>query len=123
LLNIESIIIEVTQACNHSCLHCYNYWSHDRLPVKPRDALSRAEINEIVRGIQLITPLKSVAISGGEPFLRKDLAGIANDLSEKGLKVIIITNGTLITQKKLHDFPELILFEITLFSSMVSIST
>lgn len=121
LLNIESIIIEVTQACNHSCLHCYNYWSQDRLPVRSGEALSRAEINEIVTGVQSVSQLKSVAISGGEPLLRKDLSGIVNDLTDKGLKVIIITNGTLITQKRLQNFPESILFEITLFSSEAKI--
>jgi AdoMet-dependent heme synthase len=117
LLNIENLIIEVTQACNNSCLHCYNYWSHDRLPIRSDESLSRTEIDNIIRDIQLITPLKSVAISGGEPLLRKDLSGIANNLLNRGLKVIIITNGTLITRRRVQNFPELILFEITLFSS------
>jgi pyrroloquinoline quinone biosynthesis protein E len=116
-VNIENLIIEVTQACNHSCLHCYNFWSEDRLPVKTQGTLSRAEINKIVHDIQLTSPLKAVALSGGEPFLRKDLAGIANDLADKGLKVVIITNGTMITDERLQSFPEATLFEITLFSS------
>jgi len=26
--HLQTIIVEVTQACNHTCLHCYNYWNH-----------------------------------------------------------------------------------------------
>jgi MoaA/NifB/PqqE/SkfB family radical SAM enzyme len=27
---LQTLIFEVTQRCNHACLHCYNVWQLDR---------------------------------------------------------------------------------------------
>ncbi len=116
-LALEEIIIEVTQACNHACVHCYNYWSEHRAAVNVRGSLSRSEILRHVGRIRRVTRLKSVAISGGEPLIRRDTAGIVNDLSNEGLDVTVITNGALLTDARLRTFPKQTLFEITLFSS------
>ena len=115
-LAFEHVVVEVTQACHHRCLHCYNYWRDRRAPVCDPQALSRTEILEVIRRVCLDTPLRQVGLSGGEPFLRPDLPEIATDLAGAGLNVVVITSGTLITDELLDRFPPETTFEFTLFS-------
>ena len=115
-LKLKSIILEVTQACNHACAHCYNYWFADRAPVTSRSALSRAEILCLMREIRSEVDVLAVAISGGEPLLRKDLGGIVSDLAGDGLEVTVITNGTFLSASRLRSFPADVLFELTLLA-------
>jgi radical SAM protein with 4Fe4S-binding SPASM domain len=56
-----------------------------------------------------------VALSGGEPLLRPDAAGICTDLVNDGLSVAVITSGALLTRARAAQFPAGTTFEITLF--------
>lgn len=114
---LRRLVLEVTEGCNHNCLHCYNYWREQRAPVHDRDTLTRSEIRRLLGQIRTEIPLEQVALSGGEPLLRPDCAGIAGDLVEDGLRVTVITNGTLLTPTRLASMPRELAFEITLFSA------
>ena len=113
----ERIVVEVTEACQHSCLHCYNYWREERGPVRSGDTLTRSGIREIVRKVKRDAPIKEVGLSGGEPLLRDDLPEIVGDLVDEGLGVVVITNGFLLTDRRVARFPEGTIFETTLFST------
>lgn len=113
----KRIVIEVTEACQHACLHCYNFWSQDRAPVHSPGSLTRNEIRDLVRSIKRQTPIKEVAISGGEPLLREDLPEIVGDLVDDGLSVVVITNGALLDDPRVSRFPQGTIFETTLFST------
>jgi radical SAM protein with 4Fe4S-binding SPASM domain len=115
-LTFEHVVVEVTQACRHHCLHCYNFWRQRRKPVQHSRELSRKEILTLIRKIQRDTPLRQVALSGGEPLLRPDLPEIAADVAAEGLSVVVITSGTLLTDERLERFPAETIFEFTLFS-------
>jgi len=117
VLPFAQVVVEVTQACHHHCLHCYNFWRADRAPLTAPGTLSRAEIRAVVGRIRRDTPLRQVALSGGEPLLRPDLPEIAGDLAADGLGVVVITNGTLLTDERLGRFPAGTIFEFTLFSA------
>ena len=114
---IQQVVVEVTQACNNDCLHCYNYWYPRKSPDAGQTVLTRAEILRLIKKVRRQAPLLSVALSGGEPFLRLDLPEIVTDLTNTGLKVITISNGTLITEERLKRMPEGSTFEVTLFSA------
>ena len=116
-LAFEQVVVEVTQACHHRCVHCYNFWRQHRAPVRDPETLSRREILALVRKIRRDTPLRQVGLSGGEPLLRPDLPEIAGDLSTEGLGIVVITNATLLTDELLGRFPPEVLFEFTLFSA------
>ncbi len=118
---LQQIVIEVTEACPHACLHCYNYWREHRAPLKDPETLSRAEILDLVRKVRREAPIETVALSGGEPLLRPDLPDLVTDLVQDGLNVVVITSGALLTDKRVARFPEGSLFEITLFSTMASL--
>lgn len=83
---------EITRSCNLSCAHC-------RMPVDSRaeDELTTKECLSLIDEIARVG--KPVLIlSGGEPLMRRDLFQIASYAAERGLRVVIGTNGTLITE-------------------------
>jgi len=83
---------EVTRSCNLNCVHCRA--SSERGPYKGE--LDRTKSLEILDQIALAgKPI--VILSGGEPLLRKDIFDLARHGSELGLRMVLATNGTLLT--------------------------
>ena len=78
-------------ACNHRCTFC----ALDFMQYKPRflDAgLLKTRLAELGR-----LGLKSVMFAGeGEPFLHRDMAGIAEQAKASGIDVAFTTNGVLL---------------------------
>ena len=66
----HSVIFTVTTRCNMACRHC-----GDDVWGDPRNDLS---LEEIARFSAEMGTLESVALGGGEPFLRKDLVEICS---------------------------------------------
>jgi MoaA/NifB/PqqE/SkfB family radical SAM enzyme len=62
------LILFVNSLCNLSCAHCF-YWRS----LNGRDDLTFAEIESLARELG---PVENLNLSGGEPFLRPDLAEI-----------------------------------------------
>ena len=96
------IVWNMTRRCNLHCVHCYAS-SKD---LDYGNELSTAE------GRKLIEDLASygspvMLFSGGEPLVRKDLVELARFAVEKGMRVVISTNGTLITREKAGEFREI----------------
>jgi radical SAM protein with 4Fe4S-binding SPASM domain len=83
----------VTSKCNGKCIHCF-YWKSLN---KKRDELTIDEIEKISKNIN---HLYWLYISGGEPFLRDDLAKIC-ELFYKNNKVksIVIPTNALLPEK------------------------
>lgn len=97
-LNIQ---IELTENCNHSCTHCYNYWrpkkeNHsNNLSIKDAKTISEKTIDQI-------KPFH-ITLTGGEPFLNKEvLHYFLYTFSKQGLFVNINSNITLISHKDLE---------------------
>ena len=88
--------IELTQACNWRCRHCYNYWRQQGATVKPSQHLSHDELLCIVR--ELVTnQVPSITITGGEPFSRhKDVFALLKMTKEAGIHASINTNLSLV---------------------------
>ncbi len=83
---------ELTRACNLRCAHCRASADRDTDP----DILSTAQCLNIIDQIaDSFTPV--IILTGGEPLLRDDFFDIANHATAKGLRVVIGTNGTVIT--------------------------
>lgn len=85
---------EIASECNHKCIHCYNYWRADNLPVSECD-----EYKLIIDKIIERKPLY-VAITGGEPLLVFNKVKEAiTKFVKAGIKCSISTNGTLINEE------------------------
>lgn len=89
-----------TNACNLYCKHCY------------RDSGVRAEEElNTAEGIKLIDEIaaagfKIMIFSGGEPLMREDIYQLIKHASEKGLRPVLGSNGTLITPEVSHKLKE-----------------
>ena len=88
------VVWNATRRCNLSCMHCYSD-SHDR---EYPGELTTEE------GRRLLDDLASfgaptVIFSGGEPLVRPDLFELAAYAGEVGLRCVLSTNGTLISQE------------------------
>jgi radical SAM protein with 4Fe4S-binding SPASM domain len=49
----------------------------------------------------------SMNITGGEPFLRNDLLEILGEIKKQGLKIYLLTNGTLVDKKRARTLADL----------------
>ncbi|MDH5203919.1 MAG: radical SAM protein [Nitrospirota bacterium] len=84
---------EMTRRCNLRCIHCR---SSSELEVKDHPDFSTKEAFRIIDDIAgYVKPV--VVLSGGEPLLRKDIFDIAQYGRDKGFRMCLATNGTLVT--------------------------
>ncbi len=84
---------EITRRCNLHCVHCR---SSSELEVKEHPDFSTEEAYRVIDDIvSFSSPV--VVLSGGEPLLREDVFDIATYGTEKGLRMCLATNGTLVT--------------------------
>src|ERR1022692_4554375 len=87
------IFWELTKGCNLRCIHCRA--SATELS-SPSD-LSTQTACEIIDQIAAVsTPI--LVLSGGEPLFRSDIFQLARYGTDKGLRVALTTNGTLVTK-------------------------
>ena len=88
------VVWNITSACNLHCRHCY-YASSDK---SHPDELNEKEAFLLIEDLARVkAPI--FLLSGGEPLLRKDVFAIARFAKDKGMKVALSTNGTLITEE------------------------
>jgi AdoMet-dependent heme synthase len=82
---------ETTAACNLSCNYCRA--SATALP-SPEELTT----GEALSFIEEVAPLKPMLIlSGGEPLLRPDIFLLARHAADRGLRVSLATNGTMLS--------------------------
>lgn len=77
----------ITSNCNLRCDHCF-YWKE----LGKKNELNLVNIKKIISSLK---PLDTVMITGGEPFLSKDLMEICKLYSKKSRNINITTNGFL----------------------------
>lgn len=88
---------EVTELCNHNCIHCFNYWRTDDYEVNERTEKSGDFYYCIAQKIVSVRPDK-VVLTGGEPLIRFEcLKPSIELLLHHNIAVGINTNGALIT--------------------------
>ncbi len=83
----------VTKMCNLKCKHCYS----EAVDEQAQDELSTKEAKKVIDELTILG-VKLLIFDGGEPLCREDFFNIAKYASEKGLRVVIGSNGTLITK-------------------------
>lgn len=93
-----SVQIELTEACNQKCHHCYNYWRYDSNKIK-NDELDENEFIEIIDKLNLYG-VSLLTLTGGEPFLRPQiLFSMLNRAKKYDMEVGINSNAVLITNE------------------------
>jgi len=88
------VVWNSTRRCNLNCIHCYADSENKTYP----NELSTAEAQAMIRDLaEFGVPV--ILFSGGEPLLRADIYDNAACAHELGIRTVISTNGTLITEK------------------------
>jgi len=85
---------EVTRRCNLNCVHCRSASTMNSFDTAFNTDEAKKFIDDVV---SFASPV--VVLSGGEPLLREDLFEIASYGTEKGLRMCIATNGSLVTDE------------------------
>jgi radical SAM protein with 4Fe4S-binding SPASM domain len=84
---------EVTKGCNLRCIHCRATATELS---SPTDLPTRTALNIIDQISTAANPI--LVLSGGEPLYRSDIFQLARYATDKGLRVALATNGTLVTK-------------------------
>ena len=90
------IILETNCACNYSCSFCFAD------SIQPKPALPAKTIETIIEKIAS-EGIDRLRFTGGEPLLRKDLAGLLKFAKKQGLFTSLNTNASLFSQQKIKE--------------------
>jgi len=88
------IFWELTKGCNLRCIHCRASATELSSPNDLSTETAKAIIDQIA---EVSSPI--LVLSGGEPLFRSDIFELARYGTEKGLRVALATNGTLVTKQ------------------------
>ncbi len=92
------IVWNMTKRCNLKCVHCYAQATGE----DGSDAISTSKAKAMIADLAAYgAPV--MLFSGGEPLVRQDLVELASYATEKGMRAVISTNGTLITPQKARE--------------------
>jgi radical SAM protein with 4Fe4S-binding SPASM domain len=85
------VVWNITRRCNLRCIHCYS-------DSEPRGYLGELDFREAKAVIDDLADfgVPAVLLSGGEPLTHPDFFSIARYATERGLRLTLSTNGTLL---------------------------
>lgn len=108
---LRSIHIEIADACNERCIHCYipNECKNNMI-----DSALFYRIIEEGRKMNII----HITLSGGEPLLHKDILGFLKKCRKLELSVNVLSNLTLLTDDIISEMKEnaLLSVQVSLYS-------
>lgn len=85
------VVWNITSQCNLKCRHCYIEATESAREGEMTTEEGKAFIDDLA---EMKVPV--LMFSGGEPLVRPDLFELAAYAVEKGLRIVLSTNGTLI---------------------------
>ncbi len=89
---LRELWLQINNACNLSCTHCLVSSGPGKDPGLPLERLERL----VDRACEL--GLERLYLTGGEPFVKKDVFRLIRHATDsRGLEVIVLTNGTVLT--------------------------
>lgn len=98
----------LSKTCNLKCKMCSAVESRkDEMELNLEEIKKIAEVLEKMQVALLI-------LTGGEPFLRKDLIDVVKLFTEKGIEVRLQTNGLFITKEKIKALLDVGVREVTI---------
>ena len=107
---LRRVILSLTARCNSKCKTC-NIWK-----MNFKDQLSFDDLKKFAGSIDF-KKIKFLALTGGEPFLRKDIGEIVNMFKEKNpkLHITILTNALLpqVIYEKVKSMPKDVLITLS----------
>lgn len=91
--------LAVTYRCNLKCRFCYAGCNGSPHPPTNPYQMNQKEMERILWKLFFQAKVPSVSFTGGEPLLYTGLFALITYAKELGMRVNLITNGTLVTEK------------------------
>jgi len=91
---LRMVAWEVTRSCNLSCIHCRASSQRGPYPGELSTEQGKKLLEEIAAFSRPI-----IILTGGEPLLRDDIYELAAYGDGLGLRMVLATNGTLVTEE------------------------
>src|SRR5512139_2739586 len=91
---LRMVAWELTRKCNLACVHCRA--SSERGPYAGE--LTTEECLRVMDEMAFFSK-PVIILTGGEPLLRPDIFDLARYGTEKGFRMVMATNGTLMTRE------------------------
>jgi MoaA/NifB/PqqE/SkfB family radical SAM enzyme len=97
--HLTKVYIEPTVACNLDCITCFrNAWD------QPIGRMSEATFEKILEGLKALDPIPNVYFGGiGEPLFHPKTIDWIAEVKALGVKVELITNGTILVERKARE--------------------
>ena len=109
------LVLFVNSICNMKCEHCF-YWQD----LNQRDDLTT---DELIALSESLGPIENLNLSGGEPFLRKDVGAVCRQfIRRNGVKQIYVPTNGWYTKKIVEQITEVLKEpDLTLFAVELSL--
>lgn len=91
---LNLVWLEITQACNMKCIHCYEGNQH----IVSENPLNLLKWKEVIDQIAELS-VDRVVVIGGEPCMHNDVQEILEYLALKGIRTTLFTNASLLNEK------------------------
>jgi radical SAM protein with 4Fe4S-binding SPASM domain len=98
--DLNLLAINLTRRCNLACAHCY--LDADTLRGGSPDELRREEVQDVLDQVAARDSATMVVLTGGEPLARRDLEAIIVHGAERGLAMVVGSNGTLLSKRRVR---------------------
>jgi sulfatase maturation enzyme AslB (radical SAM superfamily) len=127
---IKQVKLNTGNTCNISCMMCFDsvsssyekLWSTDTTWIMPENKLKKLNYDHNMQAyiLEHASDIEVIEVLGGEPLFNKQFIQLAENLAASGaaehMTMIIITNGTLLTQRLIDLFQK---FKKTVFAVSV----
>jgi heme b synthase len=98
---LRMVAWELTRNCNLNCIHC-----RASATLGPHnDELTFGECKQVLDNIAAFSS-PTIILTGGEPLMRDDIFDIIEYGTQKGLRLVIAINGTLLDEEKARKLKE-----------------
>jgi len=97
-------ILELTSRCNLRCVHCY-LGAQEEQRKKRRLEMSTERVKAVIDDV-VANGCLYLAITGGDPMVRRDFPEIYRHAREQGLIVTVLCDGVLVSEKIVALFRE-----------------
>lgn len=102
VMHLAKVYVEPTNACNLDCVTCFRHGWDDAL-----GRMTDETFAAILAGLRALDPVPTVYFGGiGEPLFHKRTVEWVAQAKALGARVELITNGTLLTERKARDLIE-----------------
>ena len=96
------VVWNMTRSCNLKCIHCYSSSRN----IRYSNELTTDEGKKLISDLAAFgSPV--LLFSGGEPIIREDLPELAEFAVDRGMRVVISTNGTLLTKEMAYNLKKI----------------